>query len=101
MTSTADRIKGMKMSRHELYEAYRQKYGHDEQMLKAIEELAELQVELMAYHFNRGNELDLVDEVADVKIMTEQIEWFFGIDDKVAERVAYKIARMESRLKNA
>lgn len=70
------------------------------QMVVAIEELSELQKELTKYiRFFRGKGGDyyignLIEEMADVLIMVEQIKLFFGIMDMEIEvRAEEKIDR--------
>jgi len=77
----------------------RLKYGDKEQMLKAVEEMSELTVELMNWVLNDGNpkvHLDLfkriIDEIADVQIMMAQMGAIFG-DEYVAARRVEKIER--------
>ena len=88
------------MTNNELYEKYRVKYGQPAQLQKACEELAELTVELMHLNFNRGSMLKLIDEVADVSIMIDQIKYLYTIGQEVDDRVYEKLNRMESRLHN-
>lgn len=80
------------------------RYGESAQIMVALEELSELQKELCKFfrHCSDGSDINIdgiVDETADVRIMLEQIEMIFGIEDCVAKRMDYKINRLNERLK--
>lgn len=80
------------------------KYGESAQIMVAIEELSELSKELCKFfrHCSDGSEINIdgiIDETADVRIMLEQIEMIFGIDECVQKRMDYKINRLNERLK--
>lgn len=74
------------------------KYGADNQVKKAIEELAELQVELCHYLCGRGELGTISEEMADVKIMLAQLLIIFGNDNFVAEWESIKAARLMERI---
>ena len=63
-------------------------YGIKCQTQKAIEECNELAVALA-----HGNRREIISEVADVKIMIEQLEILFDIHQEVEQEVEYKINR--------
>ena len=73
------------------------------QLIVAIEELSELAKELCKYlrleagtAFNINN---LVEEVADVSIMIEQIKIYFGINEtRLQDEINAKIERTKQRL---
>ena len=80
------------------------RYGESHQIVKAIEEMSELQKELCKFICAciTDAEIDLdtiIDETADVQIMLEQIQMIFGIDECVEKRMEYKINRLNERLK--
>jgi len=86
-------------------------FGSKEQMEVAIEEMAELTKEIIKYFrsFQKGkcyDFLDLYQEIADVSVMIEQLNYLFNCKDKVDEIKADKIKRTlakieeERRLKN-
>jgi hypothetical protein len=52
-------------------------YGKDAQILKAVEELNELAVELMHYRDGKCTEFDVRSELIDVLIMCEQMGLIF------------------------
>lgn len=73
-------------------------YGMQSQIPIAIEEMSELTKELCKYIRGNDNEIDIAEEVADVKIMIEQIVYLFGIDDKVDKMIDYKLNRQLRRM---
>lgn len=90
---------GIPLDRYCLYLDLINKYGSI-QMIIGIEEMSELQKEICkALRFNANIE-HLIEEIADVKIMLEQISVYFGIKridiDKV---VSTKIERTKKLLK--
>ena len=69
-------------------------YGTGNQQLKAIEELSEL-IQALA----RGNDRDnLAEEMADVRIMLDQLEIMLGNHDEVREWEYEKLMRLNERL---
>lgn len=81
-------------------------YGKKMQMVVSIEEMAELQKELSKAIRGKGNVLALAEEIADVKIMLEQLPYILvgGEDmDNFEETVLMyreqKIRRLEGRLR--
>lgn len=72
-------------------------YGSDAQIVKAIEELGELTVEL-ARHLNGKVNLDAVrEELADAFVMLNQMELIFG---DVTEIEVAKLERLERMICN-
>lgn len=88
-------------NRHVLYERLRKRFSEEMQLTKALEELAELQKEICKGIY-AGVNIDLsnlIDEMADVKIMIEQVAHIFGItEEEIHQRVLYKLSRTEERL---
>lgn len=78
----------------ELIRKYKEK-----QIIVAIEELSELQKELCKYLRDKYNEDNLIEEIADVEIVLEQIKLYFNLDqadiDKIKEQ---KIERTKERM---
>ena len=58
-------------------------YGRKPQTYQAIEELNELAVELSHHVRLRGTARNLVEEIADVEIMLEQMKYLYGDDDSL------------------
>lgn len=76
-----------------------QTYGRHSQIWMAVEETAELNNALAKFQRGRNNDQDVITEIADVIIMTEQLAIMFG-QDKVRAEVLRKLARLNSRLDN-
>lgn len=86
-------------------------YGDTAQLLKALEELAELQAELWkVYKYIQNDEKDRIKEaslffdakgeIADVLVMTGQIKQMFGITDSELNRtINYKVSRTLHRIR--
>lgn len=73
-------------------------YGSDAQIVKAIEELGELIVELARYRNFLGNVQALREELADAFVMLNQMELIFG---DVTEIEIAKLERLEGMIENA
>lgn len=88
--------------RQEVYKMATDKWGWKNQSIAVIEELAELIVEL-AKGFNgkrTGLEADLklIDELADVRIMIEQVEFNTGFRTDVQMRMEQKLISLRAKL---
>lgn len=81
-------------------------YGESHQIKKAREELLELYIELKLIkdHLNAQDRSNfgaidgLVDEVADVSIMLEQLKIIFDCKSQVDDRIEFKLDRLEKRI---
>jgi len=73
-------------------------YGSDAQIVKAIEELGELIVELARHRNGLGNVQALREELADAFVMLNQMELIFG---DVTEIEIAKLERLEGMIENA
>lgn len=72
--------------------------GH-RQLIIALEELSELQKELCKHLRSNGKRENIIEELADVYIMAEQIGMYFGATtDEIQRVVDYKIKRTKKRL---
>ena len=86
------------MNRIDLYEKLINKYG-ELQIIVAIEELSELQKELCKHLRGKIDGCNLVEEIADVQIMLEQMIILFGIERSTIDFVInQKLKRTEERL---
>lgn len=74
-----------------------QHYGSGMQRFKAIEELSEL-IRALARCDDRDN---ISEEMADVRIMLDQLELIFGNHDRVREYEYAKLKRLSERLRAA
>lgn len=86
------------MDSKELYTQLITLYGV-QQVIVAIEELSELQKELCKALRNNSNYDNIVEEIADVEIMLEQMKIYFEInEDEIEEMKKHKIKRTKERL---
>ena len=76
-------------------------YGTSSQVDMAIEECSELQKALLKHRRKPGEEAReaIIDEIADVEIMLNQLKLIFSCTKDVSERVDYKIERQLERIK--
>lgn len=85
----------------DIYDMAINHWGMQKQMTKAVEELAELTKEICKIQLDDGPEIttkNLVEEIADVRIMLEQLEWMFQIFTEVEETIQYKLDRTKQRI---
>jgi NTP pyrophosphatase (non-canonical NTP hydrolase) len=76
-------------------------YGLDNQLNQLQEECAELIVSVNKIRRCNFVDLDdLVDELADVTIMMEQIINHFNLEIRVHDRIQFKLNRLKERLEN-
>lgn len=79
-------------------------YGEEHQMLKAVEEMAELtQVIIKTVHGNTLHEWDYPGELADVLIMAEQLRYMYDksdgvLDERVERFIDAKLNRQLKRM---
>ena len=108
------------MERNEQYDCIFRRciseYGNQPQIDMCIEEMSELTKALLKYRRKAAlvmgekvnltsDELnltkakaDIVDELADVRIMCRQMELLFQVEDEVEERIDFKVDRQLKRL---
>ena len=84
-----------------VYTAARETFGDANQLMKALEELTEVKLEIHRALDGRGDLLHLAEEVADAFIMLEQVRQIFGIDAEVQEAMDGKILRLRQRIEEA
>lgn len=87
----------------ESFETIIEAFGKEAQMIVAVEELAELQKEIIKkLRQKKGNIFSLVEEMADVEIMIDQLKVMFNIGDKeLATERNYKMNRTLEKLKKS
>lgn len=74
-------------------------YGKQKQVIKAIEEMSELQKELCKDLIGCGSRANITEELADCYITMKQIMMIYGISlNDVDKQVGRKIKRLEERL---
>lgn len=89
----------MKMlTAEEVYNKAIETYGKEHQCMVAIEEMAELQKELCKNFRGRDNKLEIAEEIADVRIMLEQLTLIFDCRVNVYDFWNNKLERLERRL---
>ena len=79
------------------------KFGDNSQIDKAVEEMAELTKALMKYRYSnddQGRFKEVVDEIADVGIMLEQLILIFDCRKEVEIAQEKKFRRLEELLNN-
>jgi len=83
-----------------LFEIMVDRYGMPAQEDQAIEEMAELIKAIIKYRKDKSDEngFDLIDEIADVKILIEQLELMHKISSLVEERIDFKLERQKKRM---
>lgn len=86
------------MKKKDIYNKAKHVYGIDAQVIKAVEELAELQKELCKFLLDDGNMEHITEEIADVEIMIEQLKLIFENEKAVELIKKAKIKRLSDRL---
>lgn len=76
----------------ELYVRLIEKYGENMQCIVAMEEMAELQKELSKAIRGKQDINHIIEEIADVEIMLEQLKLIFRCENAVQE---YKLSKLE------
>lgn len=76
-------------------------YGTRSQQDIAIEEMSELQKSILKHRRNPSEKTrkDIIDEIADVSIMLEQLKIIYSCHKEVEKRIDYKIERQIKRIK--
>lgn len=85
------------METTEIYKRMIEKFGKEAQTIVAIEELSELQKALCKHLRGQTNFENIIEEIADVKIMLAQLELIFDCDLLVIQEMAKKLQRTEER----
>lgn len=75
-------------------------YGEDAQIDKACEELAELIQALMKYKYMKtyGPKSAVFEEMADVKIMFQQLEMILDGEPEIQDNYQKKVLRLKERM---
>ena len=74
-----------------------EEFDNKQQIIKAIEEMAELSKELAKELNDNGNEDAIREEIADVMIMMEQMVFLFDVKNEIAkwrENKLFKLAKL-------
>jgi hypothetical protein len=87
------------IQKRDIFERCLSTWGKTAQICMVFEEMAELQKELCKNLRGRENTPEILDEIADVTILIEQMKILFGISDEILqERIQYKLTRIVTRL---
>ena len=73
-------------------------YGLKSQSLIAIEEMSELTKELCKDNRGYDRDKDIIEELADVSIMIEQLINLYDCQDDVSKMIDYKLERQLRRM---
>jgi NTP pyrophosphatase (non-canonical NTP hydrolase) len=73
-------------------------FGADKQMVKAIEEMSELQKELSKNLLGAENQEAIREEIADCIIMLEQMAYLFDVNNGIEKIKKAKIERLKQRI---
>lgn len=84
--------------RRQLYRCALDTWGPDAQTLMVMEEMSELQKELCKHARGKDNLEAIVEEIADVQIMLEQMMVLYDCNRGVKDYKEIKVARLASRL---
>lgn len=88
--------------RYEVYKDAIALYGPRHQLTVAIEEMSELTKEICKNNRGNDNRDHIIEEVADVYVMLEQLEIIFNIEPReVLEVMNAKIERLAKRVNEA
>lgn len=85
--------------RAEAYRSAIDTYGPTLQRYVAVEEMAELTKELCKAARGADNRDALVEEIADVTIMMEQLRILFDVNEAVGSMMDYKVLRLAARIR--
>lgn len=87
-----------RMTKDKILKSAIARYGKTAQMIIAMEEMAELTKELSKFLRGAHNEDAIAEEIADVRIMLEQLEIMFDCAGAAAVYKAAKVERLRKRL---
>lgn len=81
--------------RAEVYRSAIWLLGRDSRLWQAVEEMSELLKELAKIQRPGGTTMEkLIDELADVAVMVEQLVLMLGVREEVKERIDFKVRRL-------
>lgn len=85
--------------RNKLYKRIHEKFGTDIQLIIAIEEMSELTKELTKTIRGYDRQVNIIEEIADVRIMIEQLELIFNCHDEVYKQMNSKLTNPKTQNK--
>lgn len=93
------------MDNKELYKKAIEKWGKESQIRQLFEEMSELTVAIC--HFERGRNfadqgmLEIVEEIADVEIMLEQMKQLYNLSEELIEaKKVKKLSKLKKMLED-
>lgn len=87
------------VDRYEVYKDAIALYGPRYQLNVAIEEMSELTKEICKHFRDRDNRDQIIEEMADVYVMLEQMELIIGVEQwEIVEVMDAKVERLQKRL---
>ena len=86
------------MQSSEIYQKALDKWGTNFQIIMVMEEMSELQKALIKHIRGKGNRSDIIEELADVDIMLEQMKIAFNCAEDVMIVKSEKLSRLEGLL---
>lgn len=78
-----------------------EKWGEQFQLVMGLEECAELQKEICKIYrgdYSLERQQKLAEEIADVELMCDQLEYMFGLANKIQEHRTQKLNRLAELL---
>lgn len=84
--------------RQRVYEAALNKWGEKLQATVAIEEMAEVQKEITKMLRGKLDREHMAEEIADARIMLEQMCQMLNINDSVESWMDYKVAELKRKV---
>lgn len=90
----------MKVHQTELCQTIANFYGHESQTMIAIEEMSELIKELCKEQRGFDRSKNIIEEIADVSIMIEQLISLYDCKSEVSKMIDYKLERQLRRIEN-
>lgn len=83
----------------ELFKRCVDKWGRLAQLIMVMEECAELIKEVSKEIRGKGNRKNIIEEIADVQLMIEQLKFMLNItDEEITDATGEKIERLETLL---
>lgn len=89
------------MNTKELYQKALDLWGKDLQLNMVFEELGELITKLSRVIRGRINIDDLAEEIADVEIMLEQLQFIYNLEEEISDLKIKKLVRLGERIRKA
>lgn len=86
------------MTKKELLRCAIERYGAEKQTLKTVEEIGELLKELSKNAWGEENTAHIAEEIADVRIMLDQMEILHGVEYLCHGYEKAKLHRLAKRL---